>query len=213
LSLREGSSLTIYGTEIVRKNLQSVFPVLPMLKNYCTWEWESLNPDFGQRVGSLGEGTEGTIIVETVPVSRKPPLYTQLNKEDDSPEDFWEVGLVLHNESSGRCLAYFPTLESITPAIEACLQKADILMVDGTFWSADELVKMGATKRNARSMGHLPINGQPGIAEKIASLPAERKILIHINNSNPILRKDSMERYTLEQLGFEIAYDGMEVVV
>jgi pyrroloquinoline quinone biosynthesis protein B len=213
LSLREGSCLTIYGTEIVGKSLQSAFPVFQMLKNYCSWEWKSLYPDFGQRVGSFGEGTEGTITVETVPVSKKPPLYTQLNKEEDSPDDFWEVGLVLHNESSGRCLAYFPTLESITPAIEACLQKADILMVDGTFWSEDELVEMGATERNARRMGHLPINGQSGIAEKLASFSAERKILIHINNSNPILKKDSTERYTLERLGFEVAYDGMEVEV
>jgi pyrroloquinoline quinone biosynthesis protein B len=210
LSLREGSCLTIYGTEIVKKCMQSSFPVLPMLKNYCSWEWQPLSPDFRQRVGPIGEEA---IIVETVPVSRKPPLYTQANKENDSPEDFWEVGLVLHNESSGRCLAYFPTLESISQAIEPCLKKADILMVDGTFWSEDELVEMGATERSARSMGHLPISGQSGIAEKLALYPAERKILIHINNSNPILRMGSMERDTLERLGFEIAYDGMEVEV
>jgi pyrroloquinoline quinone biosynthesis protein B len=213
LSLREGSCLTIYGTEIVKRCLQSSFPVLPMLKNYCSWEWQSLNPDFGQRVGPLGDGKEGAIIVETVPVSRKPPLYTRSNKKDHSREDFWEVGLVLRNESSGRCLAYFPTLESITPAIEACLQKADILMVDGTFWSENELVEMGATERNARGMGHLPISGQSGLAERLATYPAKRKILIHINNSNPILRMDSKERYLLEQLGFEIAFDGMEVEV
>ncbi|TDK56293.1 pyrroloquinoline quinone biosynthesis protein PqqB [Bacillus salipaludis] len=210
LSLREGSFLTIYGTEIVRKCLQSAFPVFPMLKNYCSWEWQSLQPNIGQRVGAFGEGT---IIVETIPVSRKPPLYAQSNLKDELPEDLWEVGLVLHNQSSGKCLAYFPTLVDITPDLEACLRKADILMVDGTFWSAEELVKMGATKRDARNMGHLPISGSGGIAERLGSFPAERKILIHINNSNPILKKDSKERHTLERLGFEIAYDGMEVEV
>nr|WP_256218332.1 pyrroloquinoline quinone biosynthesis protein PqqB [Bacillus sp. MUM 116] len=210
LSLREGSCLTIYGTETVRRCLQSAFPVFPMLKNYCSWEWQTLHPDFRQQAGTLGEGT---IIVETIPVSSKPPLYAKSSKGGESPEDLWEVGLVLHNESSGKCLAYFPTLLSITPAIEACLEKADILMVDGTFWSEDELVKMGATERDARSMGHLPISGPSGITEKLASYPAERKILIHINNSNPILKKDSIERNKLEQLGFEIAYDGMEVGV
>ena len=210
LSLREGSCLTIYGTEIVRKCLQSAFPVFPMLKNYCSWEWQSLQPNIGQRVGAFGEGT---IIVETIPVSRKPPLYAQSNLKDELLDDLWEVGLVLHNPSSGKCLAYFPTLVDITPDIEACLRKADILMVDGTFWSEEELVKMGATKRDARSMGHLPISGSVGIAERLGSFPAERKILIHINNSNPILKKDSEERSTLERLGFEIAYDGMEVEV
>ncbi|MEH7085690.1 MBL fold metallo-hydrolase, partial [Neobacillus drentensis] len=147
LSLREGSCLTIYGTETVRKCLQSFFPVLPILKNYCSWEWQSLHPDHRKRIGLPGVGGEGTIIIETVPVSKKPPLYTQSNKEENDPEDLWEVGLVLYNESTGRCLAYFPTLERITPAIEACFQKADILMVDGTFWSETELVELGATKR------------------------------------------------------------------
>ncbi|MEH7745197.1 pyrroloquinoline quinone biosynthesis protein PqqB [Neobacillus drentensis] len=213
LSLREGSCLTIYGTETVRKCLQSFFPVLPILKNYCSWEWQSLHPDHRKRIGLPGVGGEGTIIIETVPVSKKPPLYTQSNKEENDPEDLWEVGLVLYNESTGRCLAYFPTLERITPAIEACFQKADILMVDGTFWSETELVELGATKRDARNMGHLPISGPSGIAEKLAKYSAKRKILIHINNSNPILKKDSMERHTLERLGFEIAYDGMEVEV
>ena len=210
LSLREGSCLTIYGTDTVRRCLQSAFPVFPMLKNYCSWEWQSLHPDFEQRLGSLGDGT---ITFQTIPVSRKPPLYAQSDKEGESPEDLWEVGLVLHNERSGKCLAYFPTLLRITPAIEACLRQADILMVDGTFWSEDELVKIGATERDSGSMGHLPISGSAGIAERLASYPAERKILIHINNSNPILRQGSSERYTLEQLGFEIAYDGMEMEV
>jgi pyrroloquinoline quinone biosynthesis protein B len=186
---------------------------MPMLKNYCSLEWQHLYPGFKQRVGPLGQGAEGAIIVETVAVSRKPPLYARLNNEVDGPEEVWEVGLVLNNESSGRCLAYFPTLENITPTIEACLQKADILMVDGTFWSADELVGMGATERDARSMGHIPISGQTGTMEKLAAFPAERKVVIHINNSNPILKKDSIERHTLERFGFEVAYDGMEVEV
>ncbi|MGV3465216.1 MAG: MBL fold metallo-hydrolase, partial [Heyndrickxia sp.] len=106
-----------------------------------------------------------------------------------------------------------PTLDEITPAIQACLKKADITMVDGTFWSEDELVELGATKRDAKSMGHLPISGGAGTAERLAAIPAERKILIHINNSNPILKMGSFERNTLERLGFEIAYDGMEVEV
>ncbi|MFC8637465.1 pyrroloquinoline quinone biosynthesis protein PqqB [Heyndrickxia sporothermodurans] len=213
LSLREGSRLTIYGTEAVKKSLHSAFPVFPMLKNYCSWEWQTLYPEFMQKIGVFDEEEQLTLIVETVPVSRKPPLYIRLNKEDDSLVDVWEVGLVFHNKGTGKRFAYFPTLENISPDIEAHLRKADVLMIDGTFWSEDELTRMGATNRNAKNMGHLPISGLSGTAQKLASFPAERKILVHINNSNPILRKDSRERYTLEQLGFEIAYDGMEVEV
>jgi len=184
-----------------------------MLKNYCTWEWQYLSPDFLERVGPSGGGAEETILIETVPVSKKPPLYAKSSSEEDTSENIWEVGLVLHNQKSGKSLAYFPTLEEITPAIEACLKKADIIMVDGTFWSEDELVEMGATKRDAKSMGHLPIGGKGGIADKLTAIPAERKILIHINNSNPILKMGSFERNTLERLGIEVAHDGMEVEV
>jgi pyrroloquinoline quinone biosynthesis protein B len=184
-----------------------------MLKNYCSWEWRSLSPNVKQRVGALDEEAERTLIIETIPVSRKPPLYAQSDKVDKVQEDVWEVGLLLHNERTGKCLAYFPTLDRMTPEIEACLAKADILMVDGTFWSEDELVAIGATERNARDMGHLPISGPSGIMEKLASYSAERKILIHINNSNPILKKDSKEREALKQLGIEIAYEGMELEV
>ncbi|MBS4175671.1 pyrroloquinoline quinone biosynthesis protein PqqB [Bacillus sp. FJAT-49736] len=210
LQLREGSNLTIYGTERVRNCLHSDFPVFPMLASYCSWEWQPLSPNSEVQVGPLGEGEEESVILETVPVSRKPPLYSKSNNVD---EGIWEIGLVFRNIKTGKSLAYFPTLERMTPSIEACFQRADILIVDGTFWSEDELVEMGAAVRNARSMGHLPISGEAGIAEMIAGYPARRKILIHINNSNPILLKHSMERKRLEQLGIEIAYDGMELEV
>jgi pyrroloquinoline quinone biosynthesis protein B len=213
LSLREGSHLQIYGTDAVRKCLNSAFPIVPMLKNYCSWEWATLSPGEKQRVGTLDEKAERTIMIETIPVSKKPPLYAQSDKKDPNPNDVWEVGLLLHNERTGKCLAYFPTLDTLTPEIEAVLEKADILMIDGTFWSEDELVKMGATKRNARDMGHLPISGPSGIMEKLASYSAARKILIHINNSNPILKQDSKEREILKQVGIEIAYEGMELEV
>jgi len=213
LSLREGSHLKIYGTETVRQCLNSAFPVVPMLKNYCSWEWRSLSPGVKQRVGTLEGEREGTLTIQTVPVSTKPPLYAQSDKNDLNQEELWEVGLLLQNERSGKCLAYFPTLDKLTPEIDAVLAKADILMVDGTFWSENELVQLGATVRNARDMGHLPISGPSGIMEKLASYSAERKILIHINNSNPILKKDSKERVTLKQIGIEIAYEGMELEV
>lgn len=207
LSLREGSHLTIYGTDTVKKCLTSSFPVIPMLKNYCSWEWGSLHPDFKQRIGTANE----FFAIETVPVSSKPPLYAQSNKCEPDHDEVWEVGLLFQNERSGKCLAYFPTLDVITPQIDACLKKADILMVDGTFWSEDELVALGATHRNARNMGHLPISGPSGIIEQLATYPAERKILIHINNSNPILKMDSNERKILNQLDIEIAFEGMEL--
>lgn len=213
LSMREGSHFTIYGTETVQKSLRSAFPVLPMLENYCSWQWQVLHPFSSQRVGSENGVTEGTMTIEAIPVSRKPPLYARSQEDKVRSEDIWEVGLIIRNERSGRSLAYFPTLETLTPAIEKRLSSADILMVDGTFWSGEELVDMGATERGAARMGHLPIAGPEGTAAKLATFPADRKILIHINNSNPILRENASQRRELEQLGIEVACDGMELEV
>jgi pyrroloquinoline quinone biosynthesis protein B len=83
-------------------------------------------------------------------------------------------------------------------------------MLDGTFWTDDELVRLGVSKKHARDMGHLPQSGPGGMLEVLKPLAA-RKILIHINNTNPILDEDSPERAVLDKAGIEVAYDGMEI--
>jgi pyrroloquinoline quinone biosynthesis protein B len=40
-------------------------------------------------------------------------------------------------------------------------------------------------------MGHLAQNGPGGMLEVLEQLPTQRKVLIHINNTNPILDEDS----------------------
>jgi len=87
------------------------------------------------------------------------------------------------------------------------------VLVDGTFWSDDELLRLGVSKRRAWQMGHLPQSGSGGMLELLGPLGAERKILIHINNTNPILDERSAERAQLTAAGIEVAYDGMEIDV
>ena len=91
------------------------------------------------------------------------------------------------------------------------MASADVLLVDGTFWSADEMIELGLSKKTAADMGHLPQSGPGGMMDVLDRMPASRKILIHINNSNPILREDSPERALLQQHGIEVAFDGMEI--
>jgi pyrroloquinoline quinone biosynthesis protein B len=94
------------------------------------------------------------------------------------------------------------------------MHAADVLMVDGTFWTEDEMVANGLSRKLAAEMGHLPQSGPAGMMEHLDALPAgKRKILIHINNTNPILREDSTERATLAAHGIEVAEDGMEIVL
>ena len=100
-----------------------------------------------------------------------------------------------------------------SPIWEA-MQAASCVLVDGTFWTDDEMIHLGLSRKRARDIGHLPQSGPGGMLEWLARLPvATRKILIHINNTNPILDEASAERAELERLGVEVAFDGMEIVL
>ncbi|MDD2801121.1 MAG: pyrroloquinoline quinone biosynthesis protein B, partial [Methylococcales bacterium] len=84
-------------------------------------------------------------------------------------------------------------------------------LVDGTFWTDDEMVTMGISQKRAREIGHLPQSGEGGMIEVLNGVPNARKILIHINNTNPILDDDSEQRKILDAAGIEVAYDGLEI--
>jgi pyrroloquinoline quinone biosynthesis protein B len=92
--------------------------------------------------------------------------------------------------------------------------RATCVLVDGTFWSDDEMVRLGVSKKRARDLGHLPQSGEGGMLERLDRLPAGvRKMLIHINNTNPILDELSAQHAELSRRGVEVTRDGMEIVV
>ncbi len=94
------------------------------------------------------------------------------------------------------------------------MQAASCVLVDGTFWTDDEMLVLGLSRKRARDIGHLPQSGPGGMLEWLDRLPpATRKVLLHINNTNPILDEDSPERAELQRHGIEVAWDGMEIVL
>jgi len=98
------------------------------------------------------------------------------------------------------------------PHVWAAMQAADCVLVDGTLWSDDEMIALGASRKTSRAMGHLPLSGPGGMLEWLEQLPRRtRKVLIHINNTNPILNERSPERQELTRRGIEVSYDGMEI--
>ncbi|MDE2617966.1 MAG: pyrroloquinoline quinone biosynthesis protein B, partial [Burkholderiales bacterium] len=100
------------------------------------------------------------------------------------------------------------------PEVFARMAEADCVMVDGTFWTDDEMIARGFSTKTARSIGHLPQSGPGGMVEQLARLPAgTRKWLIHINNTNPILDEDSPERAALTAAGIVVAEDGMQITL
>jgi pyrroloquinoline quinone biosynthesis protein B len=97
--------------------------------------------------------------------------------------------------------------------VRAELDDCACLLVDGTCWRDDELIRLGLAGKTARAMGHLPIDGPGGSLGQLSELPVERKIYIHINNTNPILLEDAPERRVVERHGMEVAVDGLELKI
>jgi pyrroloquinoline quinone biosynthesis protein B len=108
-------------------------------------------------------------------------------------------------------VTYAPALASLDDEIVARFAASDLVLVDGTFWTEDEIPRLGISERAASDMGHVPLSG--GTLAMLKPLERPRKVLVHINNTNPILLEDSPERAEVVSAGVEVAYDGLEVVL
>jgi pyrroloquinoline quinone biosynthesis protein B len=205
--LREGERLQVYCTNSVREDLTTGNPLFRMLENYCGVNWHEvrLPPGVGFRIPEI-EGIE----FAAVPVRSKGPPYSP---HRDAPREDDNIALVITDLASGRRAFYAPGLAAVTPKVWDCMSGVDCLLVDGTFWTDDEMIRTGAGRKRALDMGHLAQSGENGMLSLLRRLPKSRKVLIHINNTNPILDEDSSERRELDRAGIEVAYDGMEIVL
>ena len=115
--------------------------------------------------------------------------------------------------SDGRSrLVYVPGAAAVTPAMRQRLARADVVLFDGTLFTDDEMIRTGTGEKTGRRMGHMPIDGDDGSLAALAGISA-RRIFVHINNTNPILVDGSPERARVEAAGWEVAEDGMEIVL
>jgi pyrroloquinoline quinone biosynthesis protein B len=200
LLLRESfAPLRVYGEAGVELALRHGYPVLSMLERYCGLEWHTLQ---AERAWPL-EGS--SVTVEPFDVGGDAPRYL-----DGSGVELGASGFVFRDRAGG-VVTYVPGLARLDDAVLARLAASDLALIDGTFWRDDELALLGISARSARDMGHLPLSGPGGTLEALAGLERPRKLLVHINNTNPILLEDSPERAEVLRAGVEVAYDGLEV--
>lgn len=205
LMLREGKPLEIYCTEMAHEDLTTGNPLFNVLGHYCTVNWHKLPTHNGNGFSVIGAQR---LRFTAVPLKSKAPPYSP-HRQD--PQEGDNIGMRIEDAHTGKNLFYAPGLGKLEPHLEPFLKNADCLLVDGTCWTDDELIRFGISKQSARDMGHLPQSGEGGMISVLKPLTKPRKILIHINNTNPILNEESRERAELTANGIEVAYDGMEI--
>jgi len=205
LMLREGKPLEIWCTDMVHEDLTTGNPLFKILGHYAGVNRHRL-PIEADSSFTI-DGIEH-LRFRSVSLKSKAPPYSP---HRDNPHDGDNVGLFIEDERTGRSLFYAPGLGEIEPHLKPLMEKADAVMVDGTFWTDDEMIRLGVSKKRAREIGHLPQSGPGGMIEVLRPLRARHKVLIHINNTNPILDEDSNERAQLRAAGIDVAFDGMDI--
>lgn len=210
LTIRESAPLAIYGTERVLGTLRanSIFNVL--------------NADLvarrGMKIGEpfdlkTSDGTSVGLRVEAFFVPGKVALYLE---DPDAGPNFGSqaedtVGLKVSTLDGAEHFFYIPGCASVPPELAERVRGAPLILFDGTLWHDDEMITAGVGVKTGNRMGHISMSGDDGSIAAFAELGIERKVYIHINNTNPALLDDSDERRAAERAGWEIAHDGKEI--
>lgn len=199
LTLRESQPLRVISTATVRRGF-CVGNVLArtLQRTADQLRWDAM--EIGEPRALAGW------TVEAIEVPAKVPLHLH-GTATPGPED--GVAYLL-DDGAGRAVAVAPGVGGPCAGVDRLLDAADVVFFDGSFWSDDELAHEGAGARRARDMAHWPLGGPEGSLQRLARARG-RVILVHVNNTNPILREDTAERRAVEAAGVTVAHDGMEV--
>lgn len=212
INLREGARLRVFATASVLDLMESAFPVRAVLKNYANLEFCRINPGVPFILGD-------SVRVTATALSDRQPKYARKGehpsgKVEHSDQNHADADAVIglkfeDTAQNADAIAYAPQIGVWDRKVETLLDGAELVLVDGTFYTSDELSSMGISAGCAEEMGHLPLSGKDGILQKLQETKARVKLLTHINNTNPILRDNSPERQAVENAGVKIAVDGM----
>jgi pyrroloquinoline quinone biosynthesis protein B len=213
LGLREGPCIDLYATPCVFEDLTTGLPLLNVLEHYCGTRRHTL-PVAGDRSSAEFE-IQGfaSLRFTAIAIPGKAPPYSPHRTEQVVGDN---IALLIEDLVDGQRLFYSPGLAEVSEQEMQWMRGADCLLVDGTFWEEEEMRHAGLSGKTATEMGHLPQTGsagRAGMVDVMRAAPARRKVLIHINNSNPILDEASAQRRVLDSHGIEVAYDGMEITL
>jgi pyrroloquinoline quinone biosynthesis protein B len=202
LSLREGLAFTLHATGRVLEALDAntIFNVLN-------------REVVSRRALQLGATIElaGGLAVETYAVPGKIALYLEQAGPDLGTREGDSIGLKVSEPATGAAFHFIPGCAAIDDTLARRLAGAALVLFDGTLYTDEEMIAQGLSDKTGARMGHISMSGPRGSVAAFAGLGVKRRVFVHINNSNPVLRKGSPERREIEAAGWEIASDGMEI--
>lgn len=204
LTLREGCPHQVWCTEMVHQDLSTGFPLFNILEHWNGGlQWNRIELDAGFTVPACP-----ALHFTPIPLRSAAPPYSP-HRNNPHPGD--NIGLLVRDTHTGGVLFYAPGLGQLSSQVRDAMGVADCLLVDGTLWREDEMLHAGVGTKLGSEMGHLPQSGAGGMIEVLSAYPQSRRVLTHINNTNPILDEDSPERAELTRHGIEVAHDGLVI--
>ncbi len=202
LTLREMQPFTLFATPSIH-GVVADNPIFDALNASVVKRAPiSLNEPF-----ELVSGLEATLF----PVPGKVPLYLEGEHVQTDLVGEQTVGVAL--SAQGKTAYYIPGCAALTPELRTRLDGADLLFFDGTLWQDDEMVRAGLGQKTGKRMGHMSMDGPDGSIASFADMQIGRKVFVHMNNTNPVLRPDSNENAIAQAKGWTIGQDGMEITL
>jgi pyrroloquinoline quinone biosynthesis protein B len=204
LTLREGAAFNLYAHRRVLDILDDN-PIFEALNRSLV---KRLPVDIGTPFEpSLPDGRPAGFTVEAFAAPGKVALFLE-GRDDQAEGD--TLGLVIRDKADGHKLVFLAACAEVTPEIESHLRGADLVFFDGTLWRDDEMIRLGLSQKTGQRMGHMAMEAA---MPALAGLEIGKKVFLHINNSNPALRRDSPERVALGAAGWVIPHDGLEIAL
>jgi pyrroloquinoline quinone biosynthesis protein B len=200
--LREARRLQIAATDAVRRVIENDSRLLPVTRAFAEVSVTELMPDCPTEL-CYRDGMGSGLRVTGFPVPAGPPRFAR----EEHPNH--TVGLVIQDDRTSGTCAFIPGCGGLDDSLMSRLAAADLVLFDGTFWTDDELIRLGIGERTAREMDHLPISGSDGSLARLGTLSGRQRIYTHINNTNPMLIEAGPERLEVEAAGLQVGVDGM----
>lgn len=202
LTLREQQAFTLFATAEIHR----VIADNPI--------FNALNPDFVTRTSIvLDEAFElvAGITARLIAVPGKVPLY--LEGETVQTDLIGEQTVGVQLEAGGKTVFYIPGCAALRPDLKSRMDGADMVLFDGTLWEDDEMVCAGLSQKTGQRMGHMSMSGPDGSIAAFEGMKIARKVFVHMNNTNPVLRPGSPQKVAAEKAGWSVAYDGMDLEI